>query len=625
MATPVTRRLAAILAADVVGYSRMMGADEPSTVAGLRAHRGELTDPEIAQHHGRIVNTAGDSILAEFPSAVDAVRCAESMQRGMAARNAEIREDRRIVFRIGINVGDVISEGTEIYGDGVNIAARLEGICEPGGIAIGRNVYEQVQGKLPFVWQDAGLQRLKNIAEPVRVYRWRPGATPKRRLALPRPWRRPAVAAAVLVLLAAAVGIAYRFVPPLSPPKRPPLSIAVLPFDNLSRDPEQDYFAAALTDDVITDLSRISGSTVISRNTSFAYKGKAVDVKQVAHNLNVRYVLEGSVQRQGQDVRMTVQLVDGETGAQVWSDRFDRKAENVFALQSEVTGRLARTLNVELLEAESRRVQRGKPGNLDAQDYALRGNTELLKPLTREANREAMRWFQKAVDLDPNLGEGWTGLSFSHARDYLIGWSALPAESSRLALAAAERAVAFDPRSADAYAALALALHPHRQAEKAIAAAEKCISLNRNHAPCYGYKAFALILTGRADQSFRWIAKALALSPQDPFAAEWLWYEAQAHLLLGQHDEALKSARRSLAFNGEFQFAWQVTAAAHANRGELESAKTALVENLKVATPFMRTVSRVRDAFIQLAESPVYVAQLERLFEGLRKAGLPED
>jgi TolB-like protein/class 3 adenylate cyclase/Flp pilus assembly protein TadD len=623
METPVTRRLAAILAADVVAYSRMMGADEEGTLARLRAVRREVTDPIVARHEGRIFKTMGDGLLVEFPSVQAAVRCAVEVQTENAARNAAVPAAQRIVFRIGINLGDVIGEGTDVFGDGVNIAARLEGICEPGGLAIGRNVYEQVQAKLPYAWQDAGPQRLKNIAEPVRVYRWREGA--RRGRSLPRPSRRAILAVVALIAILAGAVAAYRrgWIP--APSTAPRLSIVVLPFENLGRDPAQDYFADAITEDLITDLSRISGAFVIARNTSFTFKGRPVDVKRVAQDLNVRYLLEGSVQRQGPEVRVTVQLIDGETGAHVWSDLFDRTVDSVFALQNDVTGRLARTLNVELLEAESRRAQRGKPSNLDADDFAMRGQAALLKPVAIEANHEAIDWLRKAVEADPGSAEGWTGLAVAYAREFLIGWSTTPEETSRLALSAAERAVAVDPRSAESYAALALALRLPGQAEKAIAAAEKCIALNRNNAPCYGYKAFALIQTGRAEQSFQWTAKAFALSPQDPFTVEWLWYDAHAQLMLGHDAEAIQAARKASALNGKFQFPWQVAAAAHANRGEIDQARAALAEDLKVATPDMKTLGKVRAKFLVLAQSPTYIAQLERLFEGLRKAGMPEE
>ena len=351
-----TRRLAAILTADVAGYSRLMGADDEGTLERLKAHRRELVDPKIQEHRGRIVKTTGDGVLVEFSSVVDAVRCAVEVQRAMLDRNADIPDDQRITFRIGINLGDVIIDGDDIYGDGVNITARLEALAEPGGIYISRVVREQVRDKLLYPFEDMGEQSVKNIARPVRAY----------------------------ALSAAAVGALPAVAPPPARPRAtrrrtdprreiPRLSIVVLPFANLSNDPDQEYFADGITEDLTTDLSRISGSFVIARNTAFTYKGKSVDAKQVGRELGVRYVMEGSVRRSGDQIRVNIQLVDSETGAHLWADRFDTDRANLAKAQDAITSRLARTLNIELVRDLGRRIDLERIANPDARDLIMRG------------------------------------------------------------------------------------------------------------------------------------------------------------------------------------------------------------------------------------------------------------
>jgi len=382
-----TRRLAAILAADVVGYSRLMGADEEGTHERLKAHLRELVDPKVGEHRGRIVKNTGDGLLAEFPSVVDAVCCAVEVQRGMIDRNADAPEDKRIDFRMGVNLGDVIVEPEDIFGDGVNIAARLEALAEPGGICISRVVRDQIRDKLPYPFEDGGQQSVKNIARPVRVYAMRPEAI----AGLPAPSVQP--------------------VPPISQPVvAPRLSIVVLPFANLSNDSEQQYFADGITEDLTTDLSRIAGSFVIARNTAFTYKGKSVDVKQVGRELGVRYVLEGSVRRVGDQVRVNVQLVDGETGAHLWADRFDTDRVNLAQAQDEITGRLARTLNLELVEASVRRSEQARAVDPDARDLVMRGWALYNRMAFAATREEAQRAFEQALEIDPESVDARIGL-----------------------------------------------------------------------------------------------------------------------------------------------------------------------------------------------------------------------
>src|ERR1700730_1944331 len=386
MKQPVQRRLAAILAADVAGYSRLMGVDEEGTHERLKAHLRELVDPKIKEHRGRTVKNTGDGLLAEFPSVVDAVRCAVEVQRGMVEREPDTAENKRISFRIGINLGDVIAEEDDIFGDGVNIAARLEALAEPGGICISRTVREQIRDKLTYPFEDRGEQSVKNIARSVRVYAMRLDAIAD------LPASRPPAAASIS-----------------QPTAAPRLSVVVLPFTNLSDDREQQYFADGITEDLTTDLSRIAHMFVISRNTAFTYRSKSVDTRQIGRELGVRYVLEGSVRRSGSQARINAQLIDAATGAHLWAERFDRETGDLFALQNEITGRLANTLGVELIAAEATR----PTADPDALDYILRGRAVLLKPRTPNTYREAINLFEHALALDPQSVEAQSRLAHS--------------------------------------------------------------------------------------------------------------------------------------------------------------------------------------------------------------------
>jgi TolB-like protein len=379
---PTTRRLAAILAVDVAGYARLMSADEAGTHQRLRAHLRQFVDPKIREHQGRIVKNTGDGVLAEFLSVIDAVQCAAEVQRGMLDREAQLADEQRIKFRIGIKLGDVIVEDEDVFGDGVNVAARLEALAEPGGICVSRTVRDQIRDKLPYPLVDMGEQHVKNIARPVRAFALSVDAVS----ALPSP------------------DLPRSTIQSSSAPR---LSIVVLAFSNLSNDPEQEYLADAIADDLTTDLSRIAGSFVISRSTAFSYKGKSVDAKQLGRELNVRYVLEGSVRGSGDRVRVNAQLIDAETGAHVWAERFDREAGDVFNVQDEITGRVARALQSELIIAEARRCT----DHPDVQDYIMRGFAALTKPISREIFAEAESFFEHALALDPHAAEAQVGLA----------------------------------------------------------------------------------------------------------------------------------------------------------------------------------------------------------------------
>ncbi len=453
VAAAATRRLAAILAADVAGYSRLMGADEEGTLNRLKAHRRELVDPKIREHHGRIVKTTGDGMLVEFSSVVDAVRCAVEIQRAMADRSAEVPEDKRITFRIGVNLGDVIADSGDIYGDGVNIAARLEALAEPGGLCISRTVRDHIGDRLPYSFDDLGEQNVKNIAQPVHVYELTAAsvrslpevATPSRLIGPSRRNRSRLPMLMADIVAAIGIGTAVWWVWPkgnLSPvpgqasvaasAQRPPaaeaksaprLSIVVLPFSNLSNDPDQEYFADGITDDLTTDLSRISGSFVIARTTAFTYKGKPIDIRQIGRELGVRYVLEGSVRRTGDQVRVNAQLIDAESGAHLWADRFDTNRANLAEAQSEITGRLASTLNVELLSDASRRIEQEKKVDPDARDLVMRGWAWWYRAASLGAQEEALRAFERALEIDPRSTDARIGIARLLVAKHTSGWS----------------------------------------------------------------------------------------------------------------------------------------------------------------------------------------------------------
>jgi len=440
MASAGKRRLAAILAADVAGYSRLMGANEQGTFDRLKAIHRQLVDPKITEHHGRIVKTTGDGLLAEFSSVVNAVRCAVEFQRGMVDRNAAIAEDKRITFRVGINLGDIIVDGDDIFGDGVNVAARLEALAEPGGICISRTVRDHIGDRLPYAFEDIGEQSVKNIVQPVHAYALSAAAVaslPEVTVLFPTslPGRRNRPLAVLLVSLAAAIGIGIAVWwawprgntsavpvqvsaatgvqhPPATEPKSAPrLSIVVLPFSNLSSDPDQEYFADGITDDLTTDLSRISGSFVIARNTAFTYKDKPTDTRQIGRELGVRYVLEGSVRRTGDQVRVNAQLIDTETGAHLWADQFDTNIANLAKAQSEITGRLAWTLNIELISDAGRRIEQENAIDPDTRDLVMRGWAWWYGPQSPKTAQEALRAFERALEIDPRSNDAKLGIA----------------------------------------------------------------------------------------------------------------------------------------------------------------------------------------------------------------------
>jgi TolB-like protein/class 3 adenylate cyclase/Tfp pilus assembly protein PilF len=546
-----TRRLAAILAADVAGYSRLMGADEEGTHERLKAHRRELVDPKIAEHSGRVVKNTGDGMLAEFASVVDAVRCAAQLQRAMIDREAVLPDDRRIRFRIGINLGDVIVEDDDIFGDGVNIAARLEGLAEPGGICISRVVRDQIRDKLPYAFEDLGQQSVKNIVRPVRVYALRPEAV----AALPAP----------------SVPVAR---PIAEPTVAPRLSIVVLPFTNLSDDREQQYFADGITEDVTTDLSRIADMFVISRNTAFTYRNKPVDTKQIGRELGVRYVLEGSVRRSGNQIRVTTQLIDAETDAHLWAERFDRDTSDLLALQNEITSRIAVALHLELIGAEA-----GRPiADLDAFDYILRGRATWLKPRSRDNYAEEISLFARALALDPGSAQAQSLLAGALAGRVLDQMSDAAAADIARAETLAEQALASSPRSYLAHLAKGQVLRAEGRYKEAIPEYETVLALNRNAVLAIYALSSCNLYIGSIEEVIPVIEQAIRLSPRDPYIGRSFFRIGLVHLLQSRTDEAILWLEKGRGTSPEHPNTHAYLAAAYALKGETERAAAELAE-----------------------------------------------
>ena len=584
MKQPVERRLAAILTADMAGYSRLMGADEEGTHARLKAHRRALVDPKIAEHHGRIVKNTGDGLLAEFLSVVDAVRCAVEVQRGMAERNAATPSEQRIEFRVGINLGDVIVEGDDIFGDGVNITARLEALAEPGGICVSRVVRDQVRDKLDFAFEDMGEQQVKNIARPVRVYRVRATAS-----------ERPNTIA----------------VPALTLPDKP--SVAVLPFTNMSADPEQEFFADGIAEDVITALSRYPSLFVIARNSCFTYKGRAVDLKQVGRELGVRYVLEGSLRRAGNRIRVTAQLVEAETGKHVWADRYDREVADIFALQDEIAEAVTIAVAPAIADAELHRAMRKAPGSLDAWAAYQRGLWHSGKA-SAEDNALAQKFFQQAVDLDPSFAGGYKGLSRAQgqAADYQ-GRGLQEALSSAEALA--RRAVSLDGADAEGRSRLANALYRQGDYEGGLAEAEQALSISPNLADAHGERGATLIFSGRLKEGLAALERCVRLDPRR--SAVRLNQIALGLYLSREYEAAVEAAKRAIRLYPEFPNTYRWLAAALGQLGRFEEAKVALEKAIAIAPPAFDMYLRRRPPWIRPGDHA-------HMLEGLRKAGLPE-
>ena len=579
----VERKLAAILAADVAGYSRLIGLDEEGTLSRLKAHRRELIDPKIAEHKGRVVKTTGDGILIEFPSVVAALRCAVEVQRGMAERNAGEQAERRIELRVGIHQGDIIVDDTDILGDGVNVAARLESIAEPGGICISARVHEDAAGRLDLQFEDIGEQQLKNIARPIRVYRVAVGD-------------RPAGASQTRTLAL---------------PDKP--SIAVLPFQNMSGDSEQDYFCDGIVEDIITGLARIRWLFVIGRNSSFAYKGKALDLRQVGRELGVRYVLEGSVRKAGTRLRITAQLIDAQTGAHLWAERYDRPLDDIFALQDEITLSVVGAIEPSLRQAEIERVKRRRPDDLNAYDLVLRALPLIHMVMPKEAG-EALALLDRVLAAEPNYAAAHGYAAWSHEILYLRGGFKEENRAAAIRHAHAARTHGRDDATALALAAFVIGLVEHDRAA-AVIAFEAAMTLSPSSALAYQLGSVIVGWGGEAERAIDWGERALRLSPFDPLS--YLAYHsiALAHFLRGRFEEAVGAARKAIEFNPAFSINHFTLAAPLAKLGRLDEAKTAVARVL-AAQPSFR-LSR------QLAAVDCESKLAAALADALREAGLP--
>jgi adenylate cyclase len=586
MADSHSRRLAAILAADIAGYSALMGADEARTVSDLKGHQAVVL-PMVGDFGGRIIDTAGDGILAEFSSVVNAVECAVAIQRTMADRNTAIEPTRRMQFRIGVNLGDVIYDDSRIFGDGINIAARLEGIAEPGGICVSAKVHDEIDGKLSLNCRDLGEQQLKNIARPVRVYGIRLDA-----------------AAAQPVVSQAAI--------PLQPRDDRP-SIAVLPFTNMSGDPEQEYFSDGITEDIITDLSKIAGLTVIARNSSFTYKGRAVDVRAVGRELAVRSVLEGSIRRAGQRVRITAQLIDTASGGHVWAERYDRDLTDIFAVQDDVTHRIVESLKVTLTPAEKARLADGETANIQAYDCVLRGREFMLgKNKNLDTYTEAQKYFTKALELDPNYSLAYACRAFGYTFDYQNRWTDDPDASLPLAEENAALALAKDPNEPIAHVVTALVAIFEKDLDRARSHIDKALALNPNLPMAHNILGNTLNLSGRPLEAIPAIERAMRLDPA--LGSAYLHFLGLAYLLAGKYETAAVLFRQRIAQVPETDFTRVVLASALGHLGELDEARRIWGELQKINPKYV-----FREHF---ARQPYRPQDVERIADGLAKAGI---
>jgi adenylate cyclase len=591
MAESQSRRLAAILAADIAGYSALMGADEARTVTDLKGHQAVVL-PLVGNFGGRIIDTAGDGILAEFASVVNAVECAVAIQRAMADRNTAIEPTRRMQFRIGINLGDVIYDENRIFGDGINIAARLEGIATPGGICVSAKVRDEIDGKINFAYEDMGDRQLKNIARPVRVYGIRLDAAPDAPL-------EPVAAAATQTAAE-------------KHDDKP--SIAVLPFTNMSGDPEQEYFSDGISEDIITDLSKIAGLTVIARNSSFTYKGRSVDVRTVGRELAVRSVLEGSIRRAGNRVRITAQLIDAVSGAHVWADRYDRDLTDIFEVQDDVTRRIVGALKITLTPAENAHLTGSGTSNIEAYDSGLRGRELLLGTRkSRETFEQAKACFLRSIELDPNYAQPLAGLAFAYMFDYQNRWSDDPDSSLPLAKRYAEQAIAKNPKEPLARVVAAVAATFGRDLDEAKSQVEAALSLNPNFAMAYNVLGTLRSYSGEPLEAIPAIEHAMRLDPA--FNAQYLHFLGMAHLLAGHYEKAAALLRQRIVLVPETDFSRSALASALGHLGEVDEARRVWAELKKINPKYSFSEHFSRLPFKKEDD-------VRRIAEGLAKAGL---
>ena len=581
----INRKLAAILVADVVGYSRMMAADEAGTLAALKRHRESVFDPAVAHHSGRVVKLIGDGTIVEFASVIDAVNCALSVQRAGTPPLEGAAVQAAIVLRIGINLGDVIIEGDDIYGDGVNIAARLEPLAVPGGICISSIVNESIGNRIDVRFQDSGEMTVKNIDRPIRIWRWHPTAT-----TVPSP---PIV--------------------PSAKPNGAGPSIAVLPFTNMSGDPEQEYFSDGISEDIITDLSKVAGLTVIARNSSFTYKGRSVDVREIGRELGVRSVLEGSIRRAGQRVRITAQLIDATNGGHLWAERYDRDLTDIFAVQDEVTQQIVGALKVTLTPAEKARLVEKEPQNVAAYDCVLRGREIMLsKEKNRETFEEAVKYFKKALELDSNYSQAYASLGFAHMFDYQNRWSDDPDGSFKLAKEYAQKAIDNDPNEPMAHGVAALTAIFAKDFDRAQAEVDRTLALNPSSALAHNLLGTIRSYSGHPLEAIPAIEQAMRLDPA--FRPQFLHFLGIAYVLAGKYETAAAMLRQRIALVPNTDFSRAVLAAALGHLGETEEAHRVWGELKQINPKFSFQA--------YLSRQPMRPEDAERFAAGIAKAGL---
>ncbi len=581
----IERRLTTILATDVVGYSRLMAADEAGTLASLKALRKELIEPKTVEYHGRVVKLMGDGTLMEFGSVVDAVNFAVDVQKVMARRNADVPEDQRITYRIGINIGDIIVEGEDIYGDGVNVAARLEGLADPGGICVSRTVFNHVKGKVEVGFEDLGEQEVKNIPEPVRVYRWTDAAADP----------MPGTAGAEGVL-------------PL--PDKP--SIAVLPFTNMSGDPEQEYFSDGITEDIITALSRLRWFLVIARNSTFVYKGRSVDVTEVGRELGVRYVLEGSVRKAGNRVRVAAQLVDATTGAHHWAQNFDRDLDDIFELQDDITQSVTAAIEPKLVAAEGARSRSRSPQDLNAWELVAHAMDHYGR-MTKSESETAIKLLRSAVRRYPDYGPAHSLLAFALLLSDHMGL--MPdGDDYNDAAELARRAAQLDNEDPWAHLALGYLALTNRRTDEALRAYKKALELNPNFTTAHGFLGWALAVDGQSDEAIPYLEMALRLSPHDPMKAQFYGSMNIAHYQAFRYDEAVEWGRKATMERPDNMGVWRIFCASLAQAGRTEEAKEAMA-SLRKLQPNLSI------AWIE-QHVPYTERAMPHFIEGMRKAGL---
>jgi adenylate cyclase len=582
------RKLTAILSADVKGYSRLMGEDEEATLRTLQEYK-EVMASSIQHHRGRIVGTAGDSVLAEFASVVDAVQCAVEIQHVLKAKNAMLPETRRMEFRIGINLGDVIEEGDTIYGEGVNIAARLEALAAAGGICISESAYQQIENKLPLRYDYLGEHEVKNILKPVRVYR---AQIDSEAVA-----RRP-------------LDVASEEKAPFLLPGKP--SIAVLPFINMSKDPEQEYFSDGITEDIITALSRLRWFFVIARNSTFSYKGKPVDVKQIGRELGVRYILEGSIRKIGNRVRITAQLIDAKTGTHLWAERYDRDLTDIFALQDEITQSVTATIEPKLVEAESVHSQGRSPEDLDAWDLVMRAVARFWRMTTAESEA-AIDMLRLAVQRYPNYAPAQSMLAFALLVSDHVGW-APPGKPYQIAAELARRAVELDDQDPWAHLALGYLAFTVRQTDNAVREFQRALHLNPNFAAAYGYLGWAVVFDGRHEEAIEYFQQAIRMSPHDPLVAFFYAGMCAAHYFARRFDEAIEWGQKSVQQRAGFIAGHRILCASLAQAGRKEDLCAAMAQ-VRQLQP------NISIAWLE-EHVPYTPRAIAHYLDGMRKAGV---